>query len=90
MDNWLWDVFYKTPLMSTYLVAIVVMSEFVNMKTSYRSINGRNVTIRLWTRKENIQHLAFAYDIVPKILVQLEEYLRVPYSLPKVIKHKKM
>ena len=87
MDNWLWDVFYKTPLMSTYLVAIVVMSEFDNMKTSYRSINGRNVTIRLWTRKENIQHLAFAHDIVPKILVQLEEYLRVPYSLPKVIKH---
>ena len=71
--------------MSTYLVAFVVMNDFDSMQTSYRSMNGRNVTIKLWTKKENLQHLHFAHELVPRILMKLEQYLRVPYSLPKVV-----
>ena len=71
--------------MSTYLVAFVVMNEFDYMQTSYRSMNGRNVSIKLWTKKEQLERLKFAHELVPRILMKLEEYLRVPYSLPKVI-----
>lgn len=48
------------------------------------SINGQNVTIRLWTDADQLSQLKTALKIVPKILISFEEYLGVPYSLPKL------
>lgn len=83
MEHWIWDEFETSPPMSTYLVAII-LTELSPVVTSYTSIDGRNVTIRLWAREHLANQLEFALDFVPKVLVQLEEYLQIPYSLPKL------
>lgn len=79
----MWDEFIPTPPMSTYLVAIIV-SQLSALESSYRSIDGRNVTIRLWTQWHQFNQLTFALDFVPKVLLKMEEYFRVPYALPKI------
>lgn len=69
--------------MPTYLLAIIV-ARLVFLETSYESLDGRNVTIRLWTQPGQTHQLLFAMDFVPKVLETLEEYLRTPYTLPKL------
>lgn len=69
--------------MSTYLLACVI-SELEHLETSYLSIDGRNVTLRLWTEKEKFSQLNLAYQLVPKIMETLENHLGIPYTLPKL------
>ena len=82
-EKWVWSSFFSTPAIPTYLVAFVV-TELDHLETSYESIDGRNVSIRLWTRSDKLNQLEFAISKVPKILAALENYLNVPYSLPKL------
>ena len=83
MDDWVWSQFSTTPVMPTYLLSVVV-AQLVHVETSYESIDGRNVSVRLWAQPGQSQHLQFAKDYVPKVLEALEEYLRTPYTLPKL------
>ena len=83
MEHWVWDTFERTPVMSTYLVACV-LTEFGHVETIYHSISGRNVTVRLWTHHHRLAHLDFALKLIPKALNRLEDYLGIPYSLPKL------
>lgn len=83
VDNWRWDAFETTPVMSTYLVA-VVLTEFSSVETSYKSIDGHSVEIRLWTQRSKLDQLHFAQHLVPRALAKIESYLKVPYSLPKL------
>lgn len=83
VEEWVWDTFDTTPIMSTYLLACV-LTEFYPLETSYNSISGKNITVRLWANSHKLAQLDFAIDLVPKILVSLENYLDVPYSLPKL------
>lgn len=69
--------------MATYLLACVV-SELSYVETWYQSISGQNVTIRLWTQSHTLKKLDFAADLVPKVMNELEKYLLIPYSLPKL------
>lgn len=69
--------------MSTYLLACV-LSELEYLETSYLSIDGRNVSLRLWTEKPKFNQLDLAYRLVPQIMETLENYIGVPYSLPKL------
>lgn len=48
------------------------------------SIDGRNVSLRLWTEKEKFSQLDLAYRLVPQIMETLENYIGIPYSLPKL------
>jgi len=68
LEHWIWDEFETSPPMSTYLVAII-LTELSPVVTSYTSIDGRNVTIRLWAREHLANQLEFALDFVPKVLV---------------------
>ena len=83
VDNWRWDAFETTPLMSTYLVAVVLM-EFGSVDTLHKSIDGRSVEIRLWTQRAKLDQLQFAQHLVPRVLAKIESYLKVPYTLPKL------
>ena len=69
--------------MSTYLLACV-LSELAYLETSYLSIDGRNVSLRLWTEKSKFNQLDLAYRLVPQIMETLENYIGIPYSLPKL------
>lgn len=69
--------------MSTYLLACV-LTEFNHVEMIYHSISGKNVTVRLWTHQHRLGHLDFALNLIPKALNKLENYLGVPYSLPKL------
>lgn len=83
IEDWVWDTFEPTPNMSSYLVAFV-LSQLDYLETSYKSIDGRNVTIKLWSRKSKFSDMDLAYNLVPRIMIALEEYLQIPYSLPKL------
>lgn len=82
-EEWVWDTFETSPPMSSYLVACV-LSEMEYLESHYQSIDGRNVTVRLWTESRNFKQLELAYDLVPKIMMAMENYLAVPYALPKL------
>lgn len=69
--------------MSPYLLAFV-LSQLEYLETSYKSIDGRNVTLRLWARKSKLDELDLSYRLIPRIMVALEDYLRIPYSLSKL------
>lgn len=69
--------------MSTYLLACII-TEFDHVDTTYQSISGRNVTVRMWAQSHKLSSLDFAIDLVPKVLPMLERYIGVPYSLPKL------
>ena len=83
MEDWVWDTFETTPVMSTYLLACI-LSELEYLENSYRSINGRNITIKLWSDKEKFDQLDLAFHLVPKVMETLENYLNIPYTLPKL------
>lgn len=83
VEEWVWDTFDTTPIMSTYLLACV-LTEFYHLETTYSSISGQNITIRLWADAHKLSQLDFALELVPKILNSLENYLGIPYSLPKL------
>lgn len=83
IENWVFDKFKTSPPMPTYIVAFV-LTELDFIETWYRSIDGRNVTLRLWTLEHKLDQLEMAVMLVPKVLSALEEYLAMPYSLPKL------
>lgn len=83
MEDWVWDTFQTTPNMSTYLLACI-LSQLEYLESSYRSIDGRNITIKLWSDKEKFNQLEMPIRLIPKIMEVLENYLNVPYSLPKL------
>ncbi len=76
MDNRVWDTFYTTPLMPTYLVAFIV-SELQKIPTS-------NPMINLYVRPEVVPQASFAAEITPKILDELQKFTGVPYAMRKL------
>lgn len=81
--EWIWDIFKPSPNMSSYLVAVVV-TELAFKETSYLSIDGRNVSIRLWTHQHQFDQLNFGISLVPTTLTAFENYLKIPFSLPQL------
>ena len=71
------DVFVKSPIMPTYLVAFAVF-EFSNAEASE---DGR---VRLWARDEIAEHTNYALSVAPPLLRQMETYTNIPYLLPKM------
>uniref|UniRef100_A0A6A7G5G9 Aminopeptidase n=3 Tax=Hirondellea gigas TaxID=1518452 RepID=A0A6A7G5G9_9CRUS len=70
--------FDKTPIMSTYLVAIVV-GEF-----DFISTFVDEVEIRVYTAVGNAYQATFALDVAAKGLKFFTEYFEIPYALAKV------
>ncbi len=86
-DAYVWDHYQTTVPMSTYLNAFVV-SDF-----GYRESdggddgdgngNGGGVRFRIWSRKEFLRRTRYAASVAPRISRFFEDYLEVPYPLPK-------
>eukprot|EP00164_Ancoracysta_twista_P003108 GFYU01004143.1.p1 GENE.GFYU01004143.1~~GFYU01004143.1.p1 ORF type:complete len:891 (-),score=342.92 GFYU01004143.1:154-2826(-) len=68
----------ETPVMSTYLVAMVV--------GYYESVEAKNkngVTVRVWTPPGRTDHGTFALEVGCKTLEFFTEYFAIPYPLEK-------
>lgn len=72
-------VFEKTPPMSTYLLAFAV-GELESIETA----TVRGLPIRVWTTPGKVEQGRFALDVAKRSIEFFEEYLGVPYSLPKL------
>lgn len=81
-EGWLWSRFETTPIMSTYLLAVVV-SDYVYTERRYQ-VCKRSVTMRFWSRPEHLSRMRFVIDLVPKMLSFLEKYFRMPFALNKI------
>nr|CAH0105565.1 unnamed protein product [Daphnia galeata] len=79
MPGYVWDFFDTTPVMSTYLVAMMV-SEFVSTPSD-PSLS--NVKFRVLTRPELQKNAAYAANVGPRILEFFESFLGVDYPLAK-------
>ncbi|XP_059049752.1 membrane alanyl aminopeptidase-like [Achroia grisella] len=70
------DLYYPSPIMSTYLVAFVI-SDFVLAKQS----PDQSKPVGIYTRPEAINQTEFTFDFAVKSVDKLGEYLNVNYFL---------
>lgn len=71
--------FDRTPIMSTYLVALVI-GEFDYVETT--SADG--VLCRVYTPPGKKEQGRFALDVAAKVLPYYKEYFGIAYPLPKL------
>lgn len=71
--------FETTPKMSTYLVGIVI-GEFDFVEDKIAS----GVTVRVYTPKDKKEQGTYALDVAIKSLNFFNEYLKIPFPLPKL------
>lgn len=79
MPDWNLVKFQKTPIMSTYLLAIVV-GEYDFLEKDLPS----GVKIRVFTPKGKKDQGEFALDVACKALPYYSDYFQIPYPLPKL------
>ena len=72
-------IFETTPIMSTYLVAIVI-GEFDYIED--HSSDG--VLVRVYTPKGKEEQGRFALHVATKVLPYYKSYFNIPYPLPKI------
>ncbi|XP_017887572.1 puromycin-sensitive aminopeptidase isoform X2 [Ceratina calcarata] len=72
-------VFERTPIMSTYLVAVVV-GEFDYIED--KSSDG--VLVRVYTPKSKKEQGQFALEVATKVLPYYKTYFGIAYPLPKI------
>uniref|UniRef100_A0A0D9YPC6 Aminopeptidase n=1 Tax=Oryza glumipatula TaxID=40148 RepID=A0A0D9YPC6_9ORYZ len=71
--------FQETPIMSTYLVAVIVgMFDYVEAFTT------DGTSVRVYTQVGKSAQGKFALEVAVKTLVLFKEYFAVPYPLPKM------
>ncbi|GIY61314.1 thyrotropin-releasing hormone-degrading ectoenzyme [Caerostris darwini] len=76
-EEWKLVTFMKTPRMSTYTFAIIV-GDVQPFKKEKENI------IQIWSRHDMIEYGEFAYNVTPIILKYLQEYIEVPFTMPKL------
>ena len=79
-DIYVWDMFEKSPIMSTYLLAFII-SRLTYQEGVTRS-NG--VEFKVWSRKAVSDQTDIAAEVGPLILEFYERHYDVPYPLPKM------
>lgn len=71
--------FQETPIMSTYLVAVIVgMFDYVEAFTT------DGTSVRVYTQVGKSAQGKFALEVAVKTLILFKEYFEVPYPLPKM------
>jgi len=73
-DGWLADVYYISPIMSTYQVCFVI-GDFVSLFSG--NINGYDV--RILARPQMISQMQFAANIAAEVQAWLEDMTQQPY-----------
>ncbi|XP_063436787.1 aminopeptidase N-like [Mytilus trossulus] len=77
-NDWIADRYADTPLMSTYLLALVVCDfTFIEERTA------NNILYKAWARPEAINQTTYALDVGVRILTFFEEYFATSFPLPK-------
>ena len=71
--------FDRTPIMSTYLVAVVV-GEFDFVEGHSRD----GVLVRVYTPVGKKEQGRFALDVATKVLPYYKDYFQIAYPLPKI------
>lgn len=79
-SEYVYDLYEKSPKMSTYLLGFVV-SEFLHVESPTAK---HGVIMRTWARKEYINKTKLLSDMSPKVLQYLEDYLDFKYMFPKL------
>ena len=78
-EDYLWDHYKKSVIMSTYLLKWVVA------KYSYaEAVTKRNITVRAYYGRNMTKSLLYAAKSGAKILDHLEKVLNMEYQLPKM------
>lgn len=80
MDNWVWDHYYTTLPMSTYLVAFIVS----DLKSLGIITLQSGLKFQVFSRSDVLQQTRYALEIGPKILMYFEDYFNIKYPLPKL------
>nr|CAD7568776.1 unnamed protein product [Timema californicum] len=92
--EWMWDHFYKTPAMPTYLVSYAVAHS--DFKVATKNSSGQPTKVTLTKPQDTVTQVSvvasseavpladYVLAITPKILRFFGEYLGVPYPLPKL------
>ena len=71
--------FETTPIMSTYLVAMVV-GEFDYIE----DLTSDGIRVRVYTPVGKQEQGRFALEVAVKVLPYYKEYFKIPYPLPKM------
>jgi aminopeptidase N len=71
--------FKETPLMSTYLLALILGDLKDNSK-----LNAENKRISIWTTPDKLKHTEFALNFANQVLEKLEQSFGVSYPLQKL------
>nr|XP_003702012.1 PREDICTED: puromycin-sensitive aminopeptidase [Megachile rotundata] len=71
-------IFERTPIMSTYLVAVVI-GEF-----DYIESTADDVLVRVYTPKLKKEQGQFALEVATKVLIFFKAYFGIAYPLPKI------
>ncbi|XP_024878936.1 aminopeptidase M1-like [Temnothorax curvispinosus] len=72
-----WTHFNRTYLMPTYLVGIVIVSNFVRVTNSNHSVN-------VWCRSSLTSQARFVLSIAERVTPLLEEYIGITKGVPKI------
>ncbi|CAH1118995.1 unnamed protein product [Phaedon cochleariae] len=81
MDDWVWDIFRKSPPMSTFSLGIAI-SELRHL--SYRLSSDKNIHLRVWTRSDFITEVKNVSEKVEASLDVLEKFWGCAFPLPKL------
>ena len=76
-DDYVWDEYNKTPIMSCYLLVFVVC-DFDHVKSQNSS-----KPFRIWTNKDKLDWAKYAAIIAPQLLNYYENYFNISDPLPK-------
>ncbi|XP_014472136.1 PREDICTED: aminopeptidase N-like [Dinoponera quadriceps] len=76
-DGMIWTHFDTTPVMSTYLVAFVVLYDYVRVPNA-------DGTVNMWSRSQLAPHSAFAQQIAERSEKLLTQYTNSTDKVPKM------
>ncbi|RCN49753.1 peptidase family M1 [Ancylostoma caninum] len=77
--GWTTTTFLRSPIMSTYLFAMVVGT------MPYReTYTARGVRIRIYAEAEKLNDTSLALSLTPRLLAFFEDYFQLPYPLEKL------
>jgi len=80
-NGWVYNIFAKSPVMSTYQVTIAV-GDFTYIETEWQGITS--CPVRIYGRRQKMEKLAFAAYAAPRIQAWFERETGIPNQLPKM------
>ncbi|XP_066907179.1 aminopeptidase N [Halyomorpha halys] len=78
-NDWFWDHYQETPIMSTYLIAFIVCD--------FPYIDVANTTsphFKVWSRRDLLKEMDYVASISPKLLAFIAEYFQMSFPLKKI------